>query len=153
MVYVLSGLTHLARPEFFGWTMIGDGSPVLVNTVEPPGGLLIRQSDLGRACMPWWAWVAYDIEGPSPQTFCSRFCYSLPFLLTIAMTPTMGSQPSIDGFESTISTHKPEKELPNGWKIMKFGGTSVGKFAPTIAEDIVKYALLRPVNFEIRIAC
>jgi aspartate kinase len=34
-----------------------------------------------------------------------------------------------------------EKELPNGttWIVQKFGGTSLGKFAATIAEDIVLY--------------
>jgi aspartate kinase len=29
-----------------------------------------------------------------------------------------------------------------GWIVQKFGGTSVGKFAGNIAEDIVRYVLL-----------
>lgn len=36
--------------------------------------------------------------------------------------------------------HREEKELPGGWVVLKFGGTSVGKFAVNIAE-IVKSGL------------
>lgn len=37
--------------------------------------------------------------------------------------------------------HSPEKDLQGGanWVVQKFGGTSVGKFAVKIAEDIVLY--------------
>ena len=28
---------------------------------------------------------------------------------------------------------------PSGWIIQKFGGTSVGKFADKIADDIIRY--------------
>lgn len=35
--------------------------------------------------------------------------------------------------------HQPERNLPGGgnWVVQKFGGTSVGKFAIGIAEDII----------------
>lgn len=35
--------------------------------------------------------------------------------------------------------HTPERNLPGGgnWVVQKFGGTSIGKFAVSIAEDIV----------------
>lgn len=36
-----------------------------------------------------------------------------------------------------IANHTEEKHLPGGWVVLKFGGTSVGKFAENIA-DIVK---------------
>jgi aspartate kinase len=36
-----------------------------------------------------------------------------------------------------IAHHTEEKNLPGGWQVLKFGGTSVGKFAENIA-DIVK---------------
>lgn len=35
-----------------------------------------------------------------------------------------------------IAGHTEEKHLPGGWVVLKFGGTSVGKFATNIA-DIV----------------
>jgi len=34
--------------------------------------------------------------------------------------------------------HTEEKHLPGGWVVLKFGGTSVGKFAENIA-GIVQY--------------
>ena len=37
--------------------------------------------------------------------------------------------------------HTEEKHLPGGWVVLKFGGTSVGKFAENIAA-IVKYGIL-----------
>jgi aspartate kinase len=37
-----------------------------------------------------------------------------------------------------IANHTEEKHLPGGWVVLKFGGTSVGKFAENIA-GIVKY--------------
>lgn len=37
-----------------------------------------------------------------------------------------------------IQRHQEEKYLPGGWIVQKFGGTSVGKFARGIAEDIVR---------------
>jgi aspartate kinase len=33
-------------------------------------------------------------------------------------------------------THTEEKELPGGWVVLKFGGTSVGKFAESIVEIV-----------------
>ena len=39
-----------------------------------------------------------------------------------------------------IAHHTEEKDLPGGWVVLKFGGTSVGKFPENIA-DIVKYGL------------
>ena len=46
-----------------------------------------------------------------------------------------------NGFEKSIP-HQQEKNLPGGgnWVVQKFGGTSVGKFAVDIAQDIVMYA-------------
>ena len=43
-----------------------------------------------------------------------------------------------NGFEQSIP-HQQEKNLPGGgnWVVQKFGGTSVGKFAVEIAQDIV----------------
>ncbi|KAF1957439.1 aspartate kinase [Byssothecium circinans] len=43
--------------------------------------------------------------------------------------------------ESERIAHTEEKHLPGGWQVLKFGGTSVGKFAENIA-DIVKTGLL-----------
>ena len=40
--------------------------------------------------------------------------------------------------ESERIAHTEEKHLPGGWVVLKFGGTSVGKFAENIA-GIVKY--------------
>ena len=37
-----------------------------------------------------------------------------------------------------IAHHTEEKNLPGGWQVLKFGGTSVGKFAENIA-GIVRY--------------
>ncbi|KAF1974663.1 aspartate kinase-like protein [Bimuria novae-zelandiae CBS 107.79] len=39
-----------------------------------------------------------------------------------------------------IAEHTEEKHLPGGWVVLKFGGTSVGKFAENIA-DVVKNGL------------
>ena len=39
--------------------------------------------------------------------------------------------------ESERIAHTEEKYLPGGWVVLKFGGTSVGKFAENIA-SIVK---------------
>ncbi|KAF2638934.1 aspartate kinase [Massarina eburnea CBS 473.64] len=43
--------------------------------------------------------------------------------------------------ESARIAHTEEKNLPGGWQVLKFGGTSIGKFAENIA-DIVKTGLL-----------
>lgn len=37
---------------------------------------------------------------------------------------------------SSRISHQEEKELPGGWVVLKFGGTSVGKFAVNIAEIV-----------------
>ncbi|PVI07648.1 aspartate kinase [Periconia macrospinosa] len=49
----------------------------------------------------------------------------------------------INGYkhESDRIAHTEEKHLPGGWQVLKFGGTSVGKFAENIA-DIVKNGLV-----------
>lgn len=36
-------------------------------------------------------------------------------------------------YESERIAHQEEKHLPGGWVVLKFGGTSVGKFAENIA--------------------
>lgn len=38
--------------------------------------------------------------------------------------------------ERSIARHQEEKDLPGGWMVLKFGGTSVGKFAENIAEIV-----------------
>lgn len=43
--------------------------------------------------------------------------------------------------ESERIAHTEEKHLPGGWVVLKFGGTSVGKFAENIA-GIVEYVFL-----------
>lgn len=50
----------------------------------------------------------------------------------------MATEYLINGFEQRIP-HQPERNLPGGgnWVVQKFGGTSVGKFAVKIAEEIV----------------
>jgi len=50
------------------------------------------------------------------------------------------SSPSLNGHihEAERRTHTEEKDLPGGWVVLKFGGTSVGKFAENIA-GIVQY--------------
>lgn len=51
----------------------------------------------------------------------------------IAMSATNGHRSEVE----RIANHTEEKHLPGGWVVLKFGGTSVGKFAENIA-DIVK---------------
>jgi aspartate kinase len=48
-----------------------------------------------------------------------------------------------NGFQhhSDRIAHTEEKHLPGGWSVLKFGGTSVGKFAENVA-GIVQYAPL-----------
>jgi aspartokinase len=50
------------------------------------------------------------------------------------------SAPTTNGtlHEAERIAHTEEKDLPGGWCVLKFGGTSVGKFAENIA-DICKY--------------
>lgn len=50
-----------------------------------------------------------------------------------------GNWPVIDRSWPSRISHTPERYLPGGanWVVQKFGGTSVGKFAIKIAEDIV----------------
>ncbi|KAG9551000.1 hypothetical protein KCU97_g19783, partial [Aureobasidium melanogenum] len=52
--------------------------------------------------------------------------------------PTTFTMAYTNGFEQSIP-HQQEKNLPGGgnWVVQKFGGTSVGKFAVDIAQDIV----------------
>jgi aspartate kinase len=57
-----------------------------------------------------------------------------------------------NGFEQSIP-HQQEKNLPGGgnWVVQKFGGTSVGKFAIDIANDIVMYVtfLAHPASIHV----
>ena len=50
-----------------------------------------------------------------------------------------GNGPVTNGTIESRIPHTPERDLPGGanWVVQKFGGTSVGKFAVKIAEDIV----------------
>lgn len=50
----------------------------------------------------------------------------------------MATQITANGFEQRIP-HIQEKDLPGNanWVVQKYGGTSLGKFAVQIAEDIV----------------
>lgn len=45
------------------------------------------------------------------------------------------SSPLTNGYtpRSERIAHQEEKNLPGGWVVLKFGGTSVGKFAENIA--------------------
>ncbi|GAB7352777.1 hypothetical protein MBLNU459_g3124t1 [Dothideomycetes sp. NU459] len=56
-----------------------------------------------------------------------------------------------NGFEQSIP-HQQEKNLPGGgnWVVQKFGGTSVGKFAVDIAQDIVLASLK---NHRVAVVC
>ena len=51
--------------------------------------------------------------------------------------------------ESERIAHTEEKHLPGGWQVLKFGGTSVGKFAGNIA-DIVKCVALSAFRSHLR---
>ncbi|KAF2756019.1 aspartokinase [Pseudovirgaria hyperparasitica] len=42
---------------------------------------------------------------------------------------------AMNGIER-LTSHQEEKHLPGGWVVLKFGGTSVGKFAENIAEIV-----------------
>ncbi|KAF2087536.1 aspartate kinase [Saccharata proteae CBS 121410] len=48
--------------------------------------------------------------------------------------------PTLTNGDASRTNHQEEKELPGGWVVLKFGGTSVGKFAVNIAE-VVKAGL------------
>ena len=50
---------------------------------------------------------------------------------------TMSAYTNGTTHESERIAHTEEKHLPGGWVVLKFGGTSVGKFAENIA-GIVK---------------
>lgn len=41
-----------------------------------------------------------------------------------------------------VKREQRRNDSEGGWIVQKFGGTSVGKFAGNIAEDIVRYVLL-----------
>lgn len=60
--------------------------------------------------------------------------------------PTTFTMAYTNGFEQSIP-HQQEKNLPGGgnWVVQKFGGTSVGKFAVDIAQDIVMYVVACPL--------
>ncbi len=55
--------------------------------------------------------------------------------------PSTAQKNSLQGWNSDESdqrkiSHQEEKDLPGGWIVQKFGGTSVGKSAKEIAEII-----------------
>lgn len=54
----------------------------------------------------------------------------------------------VNGHAQSLSDNH-EQELPSGttWIVQKFGGTSLGKFAATIAEDIVLYVSPDHIGF------
>jgi len=58
-------------------------------------------------------------------------------------TEKNGSGPVTNGTIVDRIPHTQERDLPGGanWVVQKFGGTSVGKFAVQIAEDIVLYVV------------
>lgn len=61
-----------------------------------------------------------------------------PKLKTAIKTDTMAT--TTNGYKHSserIAEHQEEKHLPGGWVVLKFGGTSVGKFAGDIA-DVVR---------------
>lgn len=43
--------------------------------------------------------------------------------------------------EKLVKRESRRNDSEGGWIVQKFGGTSVGKFAGNIAEDIVRYVL------------
>ena len=69
-------------------------------------------------------------------------------LLTHRAPPAPTPKPTTNGAAtSSISDripHTQERNLPGGanWVVQKFGGTSVGKFAVKIAEDIILYVYI-----------
>ena len=59
-----------------------------------------------------------------------------PSKISPAKQPTTKmSSPLTNGYtpRSERIAHQEEKNLPGGWVVLKFGGTSVGKFAENIA--------------------
>jgi hypothetical protein len=40
--------------------------------------------------------------------------------------------------EHATIPHTEEKDLPGGWVVQKIGGTSVGKFAVQLVEDVIR---------------
>lgn len=60
------------------------------------------------------------------------------FTYTRSTDSEMTTQTTANGFEQRIP-HMQEKDLPGNanWVVQKYGGTSLGKFAVQIAEDIV----------------
>jgi len=60
-----------------------------------------------------------------------------------------GGPPVTNGAIEDRIPHTQERDLPGGanWVVQKFGGTSVGKFAVKIAEDIVLYVALYSTYF------
>ena len=47
-----------------------------------------------------------------------------------------------NGIASRAEAPRWRNDSEGGWVVQKFGGTSVGKFAVNIAEDIVRFVLL-----------
>lgn len=56
---------------------------------------------------------------------------------------TNGSAEAVVGSSGTegSATQRWRNNSDGGWIVQKFGGTSVGKFAVNIAEDIVRFVL------------
>ena len=61
----------------------------------------------------------------------------------------MGSNTLVNGYHEDLARNS---DSSRKWVVQKFGGTSVGKFADKITEDIVRYVWIpddfrfRPVN-------
>lgn len=53
----------------------------------------------------------------------------------------MGPQATVNGDHSLESS--PYHDSPKPWVVQKFGGTSVGKFADRIVDNVVRYACNR----------
>jgi len=93
----------------------------------------------------------HAIEVPDPAFMLSSSHPPPPTYLTIMDFPiirrerqSVRERPSTNGTntpngEIDRRPHTQDKDLPGGanWVVQKFGGTSVGKFAVKIAEDIV----------------
>lgn len=96
------------------------------------------------------SWALSDFGGAFVQPWVTQFrfgeqCHHFQRHKHIRNSPTIAPKASTtftmaytNGFEQSIP-HQQEKNLPGGgnWVVQKFGGTSVGKFAVDIAQDIV----------------
>ena len=56
--------------------------------------------------------------------------------------PASSQNPTSSLLSDQIQQRQAEKDLPGGWIVQKFGGTSIGKFPDKIARDIVAYVFV-----------